>query len=62
MPEEFQSALNKNAALKKAFAALTPRRQRALSSAFFLREAIHNAAGSDRDMHAADSIDALQPL
>ncbi len=28
MPEEFQKRLNKNAALKKAFAALTPGRQR----------------------------------
>lgn len=28
MPEEFQNRLNKNAALKKAFAALTPGRQR----------------------------------
>ncbi len=29
MPEEFQNKLNKNAALKKAFSALTPGRQRA---------------------------------
>jgi len=29
MPEEFQKKLNKNAALKKAFDALTPGRQRA---------------------------------
>ena len=29
MPEEFQNKLNKNAALEKAFNALTPGRQRA---------------------------------
>jgi uncharacterized protein YdeI (YjbR/CyaY-like superfamily) len=54
IPEEFQNKLDENPALKAAFAALTPGRQRAYVM-HFSTEAIQNAGGAYRKMHASDS-------
>jgi len=55
VPAEFQARLDKTPALKKAFAALTPRPTKGVSPSFFRRQAIPDPGGAGGKMAATHS-------